>query len=54
MRYLITTEDSPPFLTGWFEPENFNADSGMIVYDFLENKYTTDGEKWHEIEIDHL
>ena len=55
-RYLITTKENySPFLTKWFEPENhFNADSEMIVYDLVENKYTTDGKKWHKIEIDHL
>jgi len=55
MRYLITTKDYSPFLTKWFDAENnFNADLEMIVYDLVENKYTTDGKKWHEIEIDHL
>ncbi len=54
MRYLITTKETySPFLTEWFEPENhFNADLDMIVYDLVENKYTTDGNKWHEIEVD--
>ena len=54
MRYLITTKESQsPFLTKWFDLENhFNKD--MIVYDLLENKYTTDGKKWQNIEVDHL
>ncbi len=55
MRYLITTKTYKPFLTKWFKPENhFNNDLNMVVYDLLKNKYTTDGKKWHEIEVDHL
>lgn len=56
MRYLITTKKTySPFLTKWFEPENhFNSDLDMVVYDLVENKYTTDGKKWHDIEVDHL
>ena len=56
MRYLITTKGAySPFFTKWFDAENhFNADLDMIVYDLVENKYTTDGEEWHEIEIDRL
>lgn len=55
MRYLITTKKNPPFLTKWFESENhFNKDIGMIVYDLIENKFTSDGIHWYDIEIDHL
>ena len=56
MRYLITTKEvKSPFLTQWFEPENhFNPDIEMIVYDLVECKFTTDGETWNDIEIDHL
>ena len=55
MRYLITTNESEPGLTKWFEPENhFNAEIGMVVYDLYLNKYTTDGVTWSDIEIDHL
>jgi hypothetical protein len=56
MRYLITTKEmETPFLTAWFEPENhFNPEVGMIVYDLHENKFTTDGKTWKEIEVDHL
>jgi len=55
MRYLITIKNGEPFLTKWFDPKNnFNADLGMIVYDLVKNKYTTDGKKWDDIEIDHL
>ena len=55
MRYLITTNAQPPFLTGWFYAENnFNPEVGMIVYDLYKNKFTTDGKTWQNIEIDHL
>lgn len=56
MRYLITTKEAnEPFFTQWFEPENhFNGDLGMIVYDLLKFKYTTDGKTWNDIEFDHL
>ena len=55
MRYLITTNVQPPFLTEWFYAENhFNAEVGMVVYDLAKGIYTTDGEKWEEIEEDHL
>lgn len=55
MRYLITTKEvKSPFLTKWFEFENhFNPDVGMIVYDLFENKFTTDGQTWFDIEVDH-
>ena len=44
-----------PFLTEWFDSENhFNPEIGMIVYDLVEKKYTSDGKEWHEIEEDHL
>ena len=55
MRYLITTNDQPPYLTDWFDAENhFNAEVGMVVYDLAKGIYTTDGEKWDQIEEDHL
>ncbi len=55
MRYLITTKEGVPFLTEWFIAENnFDANAGMVVYDLAKQVYTTDGEIWHEIEIDHL
>ena len=56
MRYLITTiEAYAPFLTKWFEPEqHFNSDLEMVVYDLELNKYTTDGETWHDLQVDHL
>jgi hypothetical protein len=53
MRYLITTKDNfQPFLTKWFEPENFTP--GMVVYDLAEKTYTIDGENWLEVDIDYL
>jgi len=55
MRYLITTNIQPPFLSDRFDAENnFNAEVGMVVYDLAKGVYTTDGEKWNEIEEDHL
>ena len=55
MRYLITTNVQPPFFTDRFDSENhFNAEVEMVVYDLAKGVYTTDGEKWEEIEEDHL
>ena len=56
MRYLVTTNEiKSPFLTDWFDSENnFNSEVGMIVYDMVEFKFTTDGTTWHTIEIDVL
>lgn len=55
MRYIVTTKDNKPFLTDWFDEENhFNKEVGMIVYDIINNVYTTDGENWLEISIDNL
>lgn len=56
MRYLITTKEvKSPFLTDWFDPENhFNPNVEMVVYDLCKNEFTTDGEIWHKIEVDHL
>ena len=55
-RYLITTDaDEHPFVTHWFDSENnFNMESGMIVYDLQELKFTNDGINWQEITEDHL
>lgn len=53
MRYLITTNTEPPFLSYRYEPENdFNADIGMVVYDLIKLLYTTDGVTWIEIDED--
>ena len=55
MRYLITTNIQPPFLSDRFDADNhFNAEVGMAVYDLLNHTYTVDGERWEQIEEDHL
>ena len=55
MRYLITTNNQPPFLTDWFDSENnFSLSVNMVVYDLFHKKYTTDGIIWNDIAIDHL
>lgn len=55
MRYLITTNDSEPFFTNWFDPEvHFNENIEMIVYDLVLRQYTKNGINWNEIEIDGL
>lgn len=55
MRYLIIMKGHEPVLTEWFDAENnFNPDVEMVVYDFSECSYTTNGIDWHEITIDHL
>jgi hypothetical protein len=53
MQYLITLEDTEPFLTKWFEAEN-NFIAGMTVYDLINHCYTADGIIWLKIELDHL
>jgi hypothetical protein len=56
MRYLVTTKDTySPFLTDWFDAENnFNSEFGMVVYDLINQIFTTDGKTWHLITVDHL
>lgn len=55
MRYLITCDVCMPFLTKWFDAENnFNKEVGMVVFDLLNQVYTTDGYNWENIQIDHL
>jgi len=55
MRYLITMKEHEPVLTKWFDAENnFNLDADMVVYDLVEDLYTTNGVDWYEISIDHL
>jgi hypothetical protein len=50
MRYLITTDSYPPFLTKSFEVEdNFIEKDNMEVYDLEERKFTVDGKTWTEI-----
>ena len=52
MEYLIVTKSAPPFLTNWYNQENFSSD--MIVYDLTHQRFTKDGKEWGEIEIDIL
>lgn len=55
MRYLITCDLCPPFLTNWYEFENnYNAELNMVVYDLKDGIYTKDGENWEHIIEDHL
>ena len=55
MRYLVTMNGNPPFLTKWFEYENHWQDNvNMAVCDLQNLTYTTDGTTWHSIETDQL
>ena len=55
MRYLITTINNHPFFSEWYDFENhFNPEVGMIIYDLVKFKFTTDGETWTDIKFDHL
>ena len=55
MRYLVTMNGNPPFLTKWFEYENHWDDGkGIVIYDLQTLTYTTDGTTWHPIETDQL
>lgn len=52
MNYLIL-HDGKSFYTNWYSYDNNYVD-GMIVFDFRNSQYTTDGIKWLPIEEDHL
>jgi hypothetical protein len=55
MNYLIVTNKYEPFYTNWFDADNdFNKELGMIVFNLLSHKYTTDGKTWYDIFQDHL
>ena len=55
MRYLVTMNGNPPFLTKWFEYDNHWQDGiNMVVCDLQNLTYTTDGKNWNPIEIDQL
>jgi len=55
MRYIIILKDDKPFFTKWFEKENhFNSETISMVIDLVLSMYTTDGETWKEMEVDHL
>ena len=53
MNYLIILDDHKPFYTNWFDAEN-NFVDGMVVFNLLSDKYTTNGKDWYDIEQDHL
>jgi len=55
MRYLVTMNGNPPFLTKWFEYDNHWQDViNMVVCDLQNLTYTQDGKTWHPIEQDQL
>ena len=55
MKYLITTSDGEnPFLTDFFNIENFNMETGMIVYNLNSGLFTNNGTHWEVIEKDEL
>lgn len=54
-RYLVTTKQHPPFLTDDFDADNhFIINIGMIVYDLVLDRFTTDGQIWNPIQINRL
>ena len=53
MTYLVTQPNYAPFLTNWFDSENHFTED-MVVYNLLNNSYTTNGIEWIELNIDHL
>ena len=55
MKYLVTTNNSKPFFTNWFDANNhFNKEVEMVVYDLFNHLFTTNGKEWNDIEIDSL
>ena len=52
MKYLIIFEGEV-FYTKWFDAEN-NFVNGMTVIDLEMHIYTMNGEKWFDIQQDHL
>lgn len=56
MTYLVTYQqdgEQLSFYTNWFDPENHFV-HGMIVFNLLSHKFTTDGINWQEIQEDSL
>ena len=53
MIYLVTHPNYAPFLTNWFDSENHFTED-MVVYNLLNNTYTTNGIEWIELNIDNL
>lgn len=51
--YLIVMPDGEVFSTNWFDSENHFVD-GSTVIQLSTGKFTRDGEKWEEVEEDHL
>ncbi len=54
MDYLIVTDTNEPFLTNWYNPENFDEADNMVVFNLKKWEYTVDGKNWNEIKQDHL
>jgi len=58
MRYLIVHQHEgkqQAFFTHWYDYENnYNADSKMIVFDFVNMSFTTNGIDWDVIQYDNL
>ncbi len=52
MNFLVTIKEQAPFFTDYCDVEMFCED--MVVYDLVNQEYSTDGLNWYEIEIDHL
>lgn len=53
-QFLITSAGATPFFDDYFDAaNNFNLDCNMTVYDLRNHLYTTGGETWNEIEINH-
>jgi hypothetical protein len=59
MRYLIFTiinesGKREAFFTEWYDDEKFTPGIGMVVFDLVQHKMTTDGVLWDDIIEDHL
>jgi len=55
MRYLITINGNPPFLTKYFEYENHWTNGvNMVVCDLQTLSFTQNGKDWHPIKNDGL
>ena len=55
MRYLITMNFIRPFFTQHFDHlYKFYDNPGMVVYDLVNGKYTTNGNEWQDIIIGNL
>lgn len=48
--YLIVKEGQEPISTDWFLLES-DYEEGMIVYDFINDRYTVNGVDWKKIII---